>query len=494
MTQQALDKVINGTPDERRYLCEQSFILFAIYYFQEYFKYPLARYHYDFNQDLHDLVNGTIRECAWIAFRESAKTTFAKLFVIWLIANDKRKYINVDSFDKENAERILFDVAFELTNNARLRADYGILFSKERSINEVKQNRISNFITQNGIRVEAHSTQESVRGRIHLNQRPDVLLLDDFETNKTKDSQAYTKQVRDHITEALAGMAPEGFILYLGNYISEYGNVQWIMDRAVSDEKLRIRNIPVMIDEVPTWPGKYALTDLEAEAKGKVSIEDKQRQLGSFVFSYEMMNQPIDESMAEFKREYTQVATEEAYKHKEINTFITIDSAVSEKTSADFTGITINRVSQENKWYVTAYKLKVNTKDLIDHLFYLWDTYNPTMIAIEKTTFTMAIKPFLDDEMRKRGIYMHIKELTHNTTSKETRIRGLIPIWESKTIFFVGECGDLIENMRTFPRGQHDDVIDSLAMQLEVAYKPNNNSDFNDILLADEPLYPQIGI
>ena len=116
------------------------------------------------------------------------------------------------------------------------------------------------------------------------------------------------------------------------------------------------------------------------------------------------------------------------------------------------------------------------------------------MIAIEKTTFTMAIKPFLDDEMRKRGIYMHIKELTHNTTSKETRIRGLIPIWESKTIFFVGECGDLIENMRTFPRGQHDDVIDSLAMQLEVAYKPNNNSDFNDIMLADEPLFPQIGI
>lgn len=493
MTQQALERVISGTPDERRYLCEQSFILFAIYYFQEYFKYPLAKYHYDFNQDLHDLVDGTIRECAWIAFRESAKTTFAKLFVIWLIANNKRKYINVDSFDKENAERILFDVAFELTNNARLRADYGVLFSKERSINEVKQNRISNFITQNGIRVEAHSTQESVRGRIHLNQRPDVLLLDDFETNKTKDSQAYTKQVRDHITEALAGMAPEGFILYLGNYISEYGNVQWIMDRSVSDEKLRIRNIPVMIGEVPTWPGKYALTDLEAEANGKVSIEDKQRQLGSLVFSYEMMNQPIDESLAEFKREYTQVATEEAYKHKETNTFITIDSAVSEKTSADFTGIAVNRVSQENKWYVTAYKLKVNTKDLIDHLFYLWATYNPTLIAIEKTTFTMAIKPFLDDEMRKRGIYMNIKELSHNTSSKETRIRGLIPVWESKTIFFVGNCDDLIENMRTFPRGQHDDVLDALAMQLEVVYKPNNPADFDAILNQNDSIYPQIG-
>ena len=38
---------------------------------------------------------------AWIAFRESAKTSYAKLFVIWLIAYKKRFYINVDSFDKE---------------------------------------------------------------------------------------------------------------------------------------------------------------------------------------------------------------------------------------------------------------------------------------------------------------------------------------------------------------------------------------------------------
>lgn len=213
MTKEALERCIEGTKEERLFLCEQSFLLFAIYYFQEYFKYPVADFHKDFNNDLHDLVNGDIREVAWIAFRESAKTTFAKLFIVWLIAYDKRKYINVDSFDRENAERILFDIAFEMVNNARLRADFGILFSKERGIQDIKQNRINNFVTENGIRVEAHSTQESVRGRIHLNQRPDFLLCDDIETNKTKDSEAYTKQVRDHLTEAQAGMSADGFMI-----------------------------------------------------------------------------------------------------------------------------------------------------------------------------------------------------------------------------------------------------------------------------------------
>jgi len=467
MTKQALEKVINGTREERLFLVEKSFGLFAIYYFSNYFKYPLAQYHFDMVDDLHDLINGKIRECAWIMYRESAKTTFAKLFIIWLIAFKKKKYINVDSFDKENAERILFDVAFELTNNKKIAEDFPTLFSKRRGIEDIKQNRINNFVTENGIRVEAHSTQESVRGRIHLDQRPDMLIADDIETNKTKDSEAYTKQVRDHISEALAGMSPDGNILYLGNYITEHGNIQFLLDRAKTDHKLRIRNVPVLDkDNNPAWKAKYALTDEEAERTGKVSIEDKKRQLGSLVFSYEMMNQPIDEMMAEFKKEYVQLEVENTVKQLETTCYITIDSAVSEKESADFTGVTINRISSQNKWYVKTYRLKCNSKELIDHIFFLHKEYNPNFIGLEETTFTMAIQPFIEDEMRKRSKFFSITPVKHQGTKKETRIRGLIPRWESKSIFLVGDNLELLDEMRVFPNGQHDDVLDSLSMQL----------------------------
>jgi len=472
MTQQALNKMIEGTKLERKFLAEQSFGLFAIYYFSNYFEYSLAPYHYDFAQDCHDLTDNKIKEVAWIGYRECAKTTFAKIFIIWLIANQKRKYINVDSFDKENAERILFDVAFELVNNKRLQADYGILFSKERGINDIKQNRINNFVTESGIRIEAHSTQESVRGRLHLNQRPDALIADDIETNKTKDSQAYTKQVRDHITEAMAGMATNGFILYLGNYITEYGNIAWLMERAKSNDQIRVRNIPVIIDGKPAWESKYAMTDEEAKETGKVSIEAKRKQLGSLVFSYEMMNQPIDEMQAEFKKQYAQFTTMEEVKQKETNCYVTIDSAVSEKESADFTGITINWIDKENKWYVKTYRLKVNSRELIDHIFYLKQTYNPAFIGLEETTFTIAIQPFLEEEMRRRNSFFSITQIKHKGINKETRIRGLIPRWENKSIFLVGDNTELIDEMRTFPNSLHDDVLDSLSMQLPHAKAP----------------------
>lgn len=471
-----MQEMLTTTPVNRRFIAEQSFWLFALYYFLPYFSYKIAPFHYDLFQDCEDLVEGRIREAWWVAFREAGKTSIAKLFVIWQIACKKRKYINVDSFSTENAERILFDCAFEMSNNKRLIADFGILFSRKKGgIDDIKQNRINNFVTENGIRVEAHSTQESVRGRLHLNHRPDCLILDDIENNKTRDSEAFTKQVADHLSEAMAGMSTNGFMLYLGNYITEYGNIQHLFDRAKTDKGIRMRNIPILIDGKPAWEDKYALTDIEAKLTGKVSIEDKKRQLWSQVFSYEMMNQPIDDSIAEFKKEWIQRTTEQEIKHIRTNTFITIDSAVSEKEvwDNDYTAVTINRVSTENKWYIETYHRRMNSAELIEHMFYLYETYKPVAMGLEKTTFTVAIQPFLEEKMRDRDTFFTVVPLEHHWTKKETRIRGLIPRYESKSIFHIS-CKDLEEEMRVFPRWSHDDCLDSLAYQEQIAFKPLN--------------------
>lgn len=260
----------------------------------------------------------------------------------------------------------------------------------------------------------------------------------------------------------MGGLAPDASQLYTANYLTEYGNVQWLIERAKTDKNIRVRNIPVILaNGQPAWRAKYALTDEEAKLTGKVSIEDKKRQLGSQVFSYEMMNMPIDDSIAEFKREWIQRATEEDLKHMTTNTFITIDTAVSEKDSADFTGICINRVSMENKWYITAYHVKMNPADLINHLFYLDETYRPTLLGIEETSYLLTIQPFLEEEMRKRNRFFTVTPLKHHGTKKETRIRALIPRYESKSVFHVGNCDNLEEEMRVFPRGNKDDTIDA---------------------------------
>jgi hypothetical protein len=304
----ALGIVEKLTPAGRRALFADPayFPVFFAFYFPEYIKYPFAPFHFPMFQDVVRLLNGEIRELAWVMFRESAKTSISKAFVVYLIATKKREYLNVDSFDKGNAEAILFDVANSLMNNRGLVGDYGQLFTKTKMQNEMTLQRISKFTTRNGIMVEAHSTSESVRGRLYRDKRPDFYLLDDFETNKTKDSKAYIEQVQKHIDELATSLAADGVVLYLGNYITEFGVVKKLMDRAKEDARLIIHNVPVVAAGQPTWPAKYAITDSEAALSGKVSLEDKKRQVGSEVFSAEMLNQPIDRETAIFHREWFQ--------------------------------------------------------------------------------------------------------------------------------------------------------------------------------------------
>ena len=116
--------------------------------------------------------------------------------------------------------------------------------------------------------------------------------------------------------------------------------------------------------------------------------------------------------------------------------------------------------------------MKFNSKDLIDHLFYLHKTYKPNFIGMEEVAFTMAIQPFLEDEMRKQQLFFSVTPLKHKGIAKAERIRGLIPRWESRSIFLIGDNSELIDEMRTFPHGQHDDVLDSLSYQIHNAKAP----------------------
>ena len=467
----ALDAVISGSQSDRLYLTEQSFPLFFCYYFVDYIKYPFAQFHYDFFQDIEDLMTDKIREVGWIAFRESAKTSIAKAFVLYSVCFKKFRYINVDSFDKENSERLLFDIVIEMQTNPRIKQDFGELFTKGRDEETKTQKRVNNFVCNNGVRVEAHSTQESVRGRIHGHQRPDLLLLDDFETNKTKDSKAYTEQVISHINEFKSGLDGKAKIIYLGNYITEFGSIQTLIDRSKEDHRLRVRMVSAIQDNKPTWEDKYCLTDEEALTTGKISLEDKKRQLGSSVFSVEMLNQPIDADSQEFFTKWFKKIDPDDINKMNMRKFVTIDTAISKSSSADFTGIIKNWVDDNNNWYLRANKLKINPRELINLIFqYHEDGYEK--IGIEETVYLDAIKPFIDEEMAKRNKYPRIIPLKHNGVKKEQRIRGLIPKYEAGQIYHVtNECTDLEEELIRFPKAPHDDLSDSLAYQLQIAEK-----------------------
>jgi phage terminase large subunit-like protein len=113
---------------------------------------------------------------------------------------------------------------------------------------------------------------------------------------------------------------------------------------------------------------------------------------------------------------------------------------------------------------------------LVDKIFELYKLDRYEKIGIEETQYTIGLKPFLDDEMRRRNIFLPIVPLKHKGVKKEIRIRGLIPRFESGSIFLIEKENEALEEeMLTFPVGKHDDILDALAYQLEIAQPPIYN-------------------
>lgn len=303
--------LLHGTPDQRKYVCFRDISLFARYYFSEHFIYRPPPYHFDFYGDVVNLINGELDEAMWQGYAESAKTSLAKIGVTYAICFAKalgsraKRYINWDSYDKANAEAALFDIATTLQTNRKLIADFGQLYWKQKTETDLRESQkksVASFITTNDVKLEAFSTQESTRGRVWRNRRPDWYIFDDFENNKTKVSYALTKKIKDHIDEARRGLGTTGAALYLCNYIVEDGVVDYIRRILQDNQRTVFRDIPVVLpDKSLAWPDKYVATDEEAFEINrsitnprfrKISLETKERRLTSRVYQPEMMNNP----------------------------------------------------------------------------------------------------------------------------------------------------------------------------------------------------------
>ena len=211
------------------------------------------------------------------------------------------------------------------------------------------------------------------------------------------------------------------------------------------------------------WPNRYDLEELE---RNRVL-------LGSKNFQALYQQHPIASENQEFKPNWFRERTPEEVDRLSTRRFLTIDTAISQKTSADFTGLCDNSVDTSNFWNLKAWRLKIDPLELIDLLFTLHNNRRYEKIGIEKTIYLQAIKPFLDEEQRKRNSFLPIVELSHNQVNKEVRIRGLIPRYESGSIYHLkGECRDLEEELFSFPQAIHDDVSDATAYQLQIAQRP----------------------
>lgn len=109
--------------------------------------------------------------------RELSKTTTTMFIVLFLVLTGKKKNIILSSNSYDNAVRLLEPYRANLDSNKRIKAYYG---------DQVNYGNWSfgEFTTKNGAAFRALGAGQSPRGTKNDEIRPDVLLIDDFDTDE----------------------------------------------------------------------------------------------------------------------------------------------------------------------------------------------------------------------------------------------------------------------------------------------------------------------
>ena len=149
---------------------------------------------------------------------------------------------------------------------------------------------------------------------------------------------------------------------------------------------------------------------------------------------------------------------------------MTLDLAVSEKTSSDRNAICVQGIEPVKGYCIVleSWAERCPPSRVMDMLFHFRDKWNPRKTGIESVAYQKAFKYFLTDEATRRGVWFPVEDLKAQG-KKEVRINGLQPMIR------LGRCAVhvdhqlLISEMDDWPLGEHDDVLESWAMHLQIA-------------------------
>lgn len=246
------------------------FNLFSRHFFPQYFKVKDAPFHKEIDKNNLLIYRAKLKSFTNLAFRAASKTTRTKLFMAFVVANDMdktRKYIKILSHDTTNCKQFTTDV-YNMLIDPRVKQMYPEIFEKTET---KREETMGSFTTSTGIKMLSDTVGSSQRGGIQEDSRPDIILFDDFETRETLRSAVKSLAIWNNMQEAKDGLSYNGGCIYLGNYISELGNVHKLVEK--KDSKNEVLIVPIILDGVIAWPTRYTLDDIEVIRKGSDDFE-----------------------------------------------------------------------------------------------------------------------------------------------------------------------------------------------------------------------------
>ena len=484
-------------------------------YFEEYHKKPDGIFQREISDLLSDVSRKRGARIAVAAPRGFAKSTIISLeYVIYCICYKLEDFIVIISSTADTASAFLRDVKREIESNAKLAADFPEICDINKRTSSIRWSE-SEIITPNGIKIIALGTGQQIRGRRNRSERPTLIILDDIETNETCRNPESAYNLEDWLKKAVLQSGTEktnaifiGTIHHYNSLLARFADSKqtsgWIQRvyRAILsfaertdlwDKWSKIYNIldDYNCESGPDTAKKY-FQDNEIEMLKGVQLlwpEGKsyydfmviKERDGEYGFNSEYQNEPVNERDCIFNLKDIRYWEDEYKSEEELfdkmggNLLIygACDPSLGkEGDSGDFSAIITIAIHAMTKtvYVFDADLARRRPSTTVEAILEYAKFRRYTNFGFESNQFQEIMADYLSqraDELRRELIV----EKVVNTTNKRVRIETLQPLVKSGKIQILRKHRALIEEMRFYPKGGHDDGLDALQVAVNLAHE-----------------------
>ncbi len=438
-----------------------------------------------FHHELSDLLLNDSEHVAVQMFRESGKSSYAlRAFPMHCLSfpKKKRSFIVLLKNNSTLAKAKLLEIRTELKTNPL------VSHNLKEIIEDSGQVLSADVYDENGevinVRIEAYGKGASIRGLVNRDRRPDIIVADDLQDTEDAKSETVCESDWNWFLSDVIFLGKKCRVFYIGNNLGD----KCISERLIANAdklegiKFKVIRVPVMKDNVPTWPDNDTIEAITKERNDFAK-------LGKLDIWYaEKMCMSLAEESKIFKEEdfrtYENHIRDKFIKSLKITACL--DPASSTKAKSCYRAISVVGVDERNFWYVLDNKFgRWDTNEMIENIFKTVEEYNLYDFHIEKGQIQQVLEPIVMKEQRDRNIFFNLKELEHaKEGTKLERIKALQPRFKAHQVLFPNVDLPWLAELKTELAGvtreeiksMYIDCVDALAMQTQVAKAPRPKS------------------
>lgn len=436
---------------------------------------PTPEFHYE----LWDLACSAHPLVAIAAPRHHAKTTAGtQCFVMASVLFRVKSYVIIISDSEGQAKEFLGNIKREFVENETLQETFQ---TKPKLRKDTETDIILEFRDGHQVRICAYGAEQKLRGRLWKGTRPQLVVCDDMENDEQVMSEERRHKFQSWFLAALRRVGSKGcHFRVFGTILHQASMLAKLMPK-MSSPTLQYDGLKYWDDNHEKesgwksvlyqahnedfsrilWPERYDREYFEA-ARKECIFQGRPE-----LYAQEMLNRPVDDSVAYFRKEDL-IPIKSESREEFLEYYVGVDCAISTKDSRAFTAIVVAGLNAKGILRVVdVRRFRGDSLAICDELFSVQSRYKPILVGIESENIAKSIGPFLNKEMGTGGkpfINFHLMPTGNDDKRKRARaIQARIRAGKVEFDHTASWWPTFLDEMIVFDRGEYKDQVDALA-------------------------------